>query len=104
MMMKMMKFVRGAVVTASPSHRGACVVHLSVLSVMNPTLTSQPGVVQVDVGNQIIKLWQTQDPAIQSALHNITKALQQIGSLVLLVARKANVPEAEISKAMEKAD
>jgi hypothetical protein len=51
MMMKMMKFVRGAVVTASPSHRGACVVHLSVLSVMNPTLTSQPGVVQVDVGN-----------------------------------------------------
>ena len=105
MLMKMMKFVRGAVVTASPSHRGACVVHLSVSGVTNPTLTSRPGVVQVDVGTcLLIKLWQTQDPAIQSALHNITKALQQIGSLVLLVARKANVPEAEISKAMEKAD
>ena len=102
----MMKFVHGAVVPrASPSHRGVCVVHLSVLGVMSPTLTSRPGVVQVDVGTLLlIRLWQTQDPAIQGALHNITKAVNAIGGLVLLVARKANVPEAEISKAMGKAD
>ena len=103
--MMTMKFVRGAVVAAGPLHCGACVVHLSVSGVTNPTLTSRPGVVQVDVGTcLLIELWQTQDPAIQSPLHNITKAINAIGRLLLLVARKANVPETEITKAMGNAE
>ena len=48
----------------------------------------------------LIKLWQAANPEIQSALHVINKTMDAIGCLVLLVARKANVPESEIAKAM----
>ena len=51
----------------------------------------------------LIKLWQAANPEIQSALRVINKTMDAIGHLVLLVARKANVPESEIAKAMGKA-
>ena len=50
----------------------------------------------------LIKLWQAANPEIQSALRVINKTMDAIGHLVLLVARKANVPESEIAKAMGK--
>jgi hypothetical protein len=48
-------------------------------------------------------LWQAANPEIQSALRVINKTMDAIGHLVLLVARKANVPESEIANAMGKA-
>lgn len=48
----------------------------------------------------LIKLWQAANPEIQSALRVINKTMDAIGHLVLLVARKANVPESEIATAM----
>ena len=51
----------------------------------------------------LIKLWQAANPEIQSALRVINKTMDAIGRLVLLIARKANVPESEIAEAMGKA-
>ena len=49
---------------------------------------------------RMVLMWQAANPEIQSALRVINKTMDAIGRLVLLIARKANVPESEIAEAM----
>ena len=100
-MTMMMKLARVVAVAAGQLHHGARAVHPCAPDVTNQILTFRPGVVQVGVVTcLLIKLLQRQDPAIQSTLLNINKTVNAISRVLLLLARKANVPEADITKAM----
>ena len=97
-MAMMMKVTLAPVVAIAVGqlHHGARAAHPCAPDVTNQILTFQPGV----VAWLVMKLLQRQDPAIQSALLNINKTVNAIGRVLLLVARKAQIPEDDISKAM----